>query len=188
MNTTIYYKVRTRHAWGNTDWTYQEYLLGDRETWTQAQDELAGEINEKHNWSDKYRGVDFEQVAAPPPDWVTQQIEASQRQIRYARERIHRLRFLQRKLQILGHEADGTALYEGSLPIDQRPHVGETWKTNLDEIVQINSVDPYGRSFTYQRTRDAWVDNQLISVIVSGTINPTDVQNGNYRRVSRKGA
>ena len=180
----VYYKFRTLHSSGYSGWEWDECDLGDNGTWEAAQEEITGEISDKHNWSEHFRRVEIERVDVPPKEWVVEQIGRSKRQIQYARERIHRLRLLQRRIPILGYDTNDAALYEGRIPIDQRPHVGETWKNLVGDEVIITGVDPYGRSFSYQRSRPVWgVAGKLTQDVVNGDIGQSDVLDGKAVKV-----
>ncbi|OHD26622.1 MAG: hypothetical protein A2Y38_15720 [Spirochaetes bacterium GWB1_59_5] len=56
---------------------------------------------------------------------------------------------------VIGQDTDGTPLYEGRTPIEDRPHVGEVWDRRGDELTII-AADPWGRSFDYTRKRPRW--------------------------------
>lgn len=80
---------------------------------------------------------------------------------------------------VIGHDNDGTPLYEGRIPIEDRPHVGEVWERMGDELTIIE-VDPYGRSFEYTRERDQWQpDGTLGKVTVKGTLGQSDLEGPN---------
>lgn len=62
-------RTRTKHAWGVTNWEYRIHPGLDF-------DEIAQEIHDEHDYSDKYRGCDIEDVepADLPEGWVENRI------------------------------------------------------------------------------------------------------------------
>jgi len=88
----IFYRWRRIWAWGNDDWEYEDMILSDQSEWEIFAEEEAQEKAEEYNWSDKFRGVEMEQVERPPEKWLRRQVERSERLVGYYTERASRFR------------------------------------------------------------------------------------------------
>lgn len=77
---------------------------------------------------------------------------------------------------VIGREKDGTPLYEGRIPVEDRPHIGEVWDRRGDRLL-IVAVDPYGRSFEYTRVRPQYrPDGTQAEMTVRGSLGQTDLE------------
>lgn len=64
--------LKFRHNWAHSkgDWEYKLLSFSD-DPWTE--EELEAEVAEmttEHEWSDKYRGIDYETILTPPREWL----------------------------------------------------------------------------------------------------------------------
>jgi hypothetical protein len=63
-----FYKFRTCHAWGVCKWEYVRLPIGE------TPKSFFNSLSDKWSYSDKFRGVEYRKVKAPPKDWLLQQI------------------------------------------------------------------------------------------------------------------
>lgn len=58
----LWYKVKTRWASGLGDWKIEYVVVADDQDLTFIEEDIAYEINSRWDYSDKYRGCDFEWI------------------------------------------------------------------------------------------------------------------------------
>lgn len=83
-------KYKHKWAWGHSqNFEYIQYV-GEEDKESIRNFILDYAIHEEHNWSDKYRGINYELVDKPPDEWIKKEIEDVSRRIdgwvKYKRE------------------------------------------------------------------------------------------------------
>lgn len=63
-----WYRWREKWAWGFGDWRFAEY--GNESTEVLVADTIGEDNSREHDHSDKYRGVEVEEILAPPPEYL----------------------------------------------------------------------------------------------------------------------
>lgn len=93
-------QYRENWASGNGKWEYK--LIGyEDEIDKEWIEEMIEEIHSHHNWSDKYRGIDYEIVDYPGHEWM-------KRHIRMAKQRIENAEKLLGNYNALYYKNGGT--------------------------------------------------------------------------------
>ena len=88
--------VQWRHCWasGSEDWEYKDFTFSSRETPESLDEGLKehfDEVSRQNEWSDKYRGIEWDIIENPPLKWVVRQIQHSKAMAVYHQGRAERL-------------------------------------------------------------------------------------------------
>ena len=71
-------KYRTKWAWGTDEWVYHPLFYidqYDKEVLESYSEDFIEDIHQDHNYSDKYRGVDYEVIDKVPLDIIEEKIK-----------------------------------------------------------------------------------------------------------------
>lgn len=76
--------LKYRHNWCHSEGKWESKLLsmGD-EISVEDGEELAESLASEHNWSDKYRGVEWEIVNYPGNEWMKDQLRRVKQSLKY---------------------------------------------------------------------------------------------------------
>jgi hypothetical protein len=76
--------MKWHHKWahGSKEWEWKDLDCSPEDAQTCAQ-EAVETLAEEYNWSDKYRGIDYEIVEFPPPEIVIAYIQKAERLAKY---------------------------------------------------------------------------------------------------------
>jgi hypothetical protein len=88
----MWLKYKHKHAWGiDKEWSWRELGGSAKDAEADAK-EVLHELSEEHNWSDKYRGIDYEIVEYPPVIIIEEEILCAERTVEHWRKQIMRLK------------------------------------------------------------------------------------------------
>ena len=71
---------------GEEEWTYIGYTTAD------GAKEIVLELEQEYEWSEHYRGIDYDVVAAPPTDILEKEIKRYENNIKYNSEHLNYLK------------------------------------------------------------------------------------------------
>lgn len=75
-------KYRNTWAWGNSNWEIELITFEDDYDIELLQDRVDS-LNNKNDWSDKFRGIEYEVIDYPGHDWMKQNIITCKDRINY---------------------------------------------------------------------------------------------------------
>lgn len=77
-----WFKITHKWACGNVNIEY--YLVNDENIKDgEIEEWWLDEVSNKYSYSDKYRGIDYEQIPVPPRKWLVSKINNKKREIEF---------------------------------------------------------------------------------------------------------
>lgn len=90
--------LRYKHKWASgmkSSWKYVEWDDGYNKTKKDEHNFIEDmDLCKDHNWSDKYRGIDYDLIECPPKEYLEKLIANHERSIEYKKKAIKRLKKL----------------------------------------------------------------------------------------------
>jgi len=88
----MWLKYKHKHASGiDKEWSWRDLCCSAKDAKAEAEEALE-ELAKEYDWSDKYRGMDYEIVEYPPTAIIKEEILSTRRQVRYLQHRVIELK------------------------------------------------------------------------------------------------